>query len=221
MNPKYDRQIKRLKDLIAQGKEVAALEIRDRDAFNIPYIPDHIRLNGWLVSADNIIRTTFGLDSAHFLHFSEIVKGRVDKAADVNRVIGVLTGGVSDLDGGFLVRQELLVAAVVLDSVLEQAKHLSRSGFKDPSAVLGRVVVEDCLRRLCREEGLPDLGKAATLNDSLRDKGRYTQPQWRRIQSWLDIGNSAAHGKFSAYSDADVAQMIDDVERFVAQELGT
>jgi hypothetical protein len=71
------------------------------------------------------------------------------------------------------------------------------------------------------EEGLTDSGKAATLNDALLTAARYTKPQWRLIQSWLDIGSSAAHGKFSDYDNQAVEQMIDGVERFIAQELGS
>jgi hypothetical protein len=40
----------------------------------------------------------------------------------------------------------------------------------------------------------------------------------------FDIGNAAAHGKFSEYSEYDeaaVTRMIDEVERFFAQELGS
>jgi len=119
----------------------------------------------------------------------------------------------------FLVHQEPSVAGVVFDSVLEQARHLLVCGFKDPAAVLCRVVIEDCLRRLSREEGLPDLGKAFALNDALRDRGRYDKSQWRLIQSWVDIGNSAAHGKFSELDSASVDRMIGDVERFMAQDV--
>jgi len=30
----------------------------------------------------------------------------------------------------------------------------------------------------------------------IEEAGRFTQPQWRMVQAWLDIGNAAAHGKF-------------------------
>jgi len=137
----------------------------------------------------------------------------------VNALIGILTGALSDLEDGFLAHQEQLVAGVVFDSVLEQARHLLAAGFKDPAAVLSRVVVEDCLRRLSRHAGLSDAGKASALNDALRDCGCYALPQWRLVQSWLDIGNAAAHGKFADYDAAAVGRMIEDVARLVALEL--
>jgi len=219
MNPKYLRVAERLKQLIEEGKQVAALE---RPSQHVgPYIQDNAKLTEWLVKVDNIVRSVFGLDSAHFIHAREVIQGAPSRAYEVNRLIGILNGALSDLEGGFLAHQEQLVAGVVFDSVLEQARHLLGAGFKDPAAVLGRVVVEDCLRRLSRQAGLSDSGKAAAMNDALRDSGRYSKPQWRLIQTWLDLGNAAAHGKFSEYDEAAVSRMLQDTERFVAQELGS
>jgi hypothetical protein len=84
---------------------------------------------------------------------------------------------------------------------------------------LVRVVVEDALRRIARAEGINDSGTAARLNDALRDIGRSGKPMWRQIQTWLDVGNAAAHGHFDQYSEATVVQAIDDVGRFWAQEV--
>lgn len=218
MNPKYARVAERLKQLISEGVQVAKLE---RPGELGSFIYDNVTLHGWLVRVDNIIRTAFGTSSAHFIHLNEVLVGKPSSSYDVNQIVGILQGALSDLEGGFLVGQEQLVAGVVFDSVLEQARHLLNGGFKDPAAVLCRVVIEECLHRLSCEEGLSDTGKASALNDALRDRGRYTKPQWRLVQAWLDIGNLAAHGKFSEFKDSDVAVMIEGVERFVAQELGT
>jgi hypothetical protein len=164
-----------LKELISEGTQVADLE---RPSKAGPYIQDPVALHGWLVKVDNIIRTAFGPASAHFIQLNEILGGKVkpSRAYEVNRMLGILQGALSDLEGGFLVGQEQLVAGVVFDSVLEQARHLLDGGFKDPAAVLCRVVIEECLRRLSREEGLSDTGKASALNDALQARGRYTNP---------------------------------------------
>lgn len=114
--------------------------------------------------------------------------------------------------------QEFLIAGEILDSVLEEAKHILNAGYKDPAAVLGRVVLEDALKRLARQEQLDDTQKATRLNDELKKAGKYNQPQWRQIQAWVDIGNSAAHGKFNEYSEEQVREQIEGVERFLANE---
>jgi len=218
MNSKYERVAERLRELIKEGSQVAALEISTQYSTGIF---DKVPLHAWLVKAENIIRSVFGLESAHFKQLEEVQRKVVYQAYQVNTIVGILSGSLDDLENGFLIGQENVIAGVVLDSVLEQAKTLHSAGFKDPAAVLGRVVVEEILQRLCRMEGLPDVGKATALNDALREKGRYTKPQWRVVQSWLDIGNAAAHGKFSDYQESDVRQMLGDIERFMAQELGS
>jgi len=219
MNPKYQRIADRIKDLIAEGNSVAALE-RPSEYVG-PYIQEKVPLHAWLVKVENIISTVFGTKSAHYIQAKKVLDKSPGHSYEVHEIVGILTGALSDLEDGFLVGQEYLIAGVILDSVLEQAQYLLKTGFKDPAAILCRVVVEDALQRLCVEEGLSSSGKAASLNDALKAQGRYTKPQWRLIQSWLDIGNSAAHGKFNEFTDDDVKQMTSDVERFVAQELSS
>ncbi len=42
--------------------------------------------------------------------------------------------------------------------------------------------------------------------------GKLTQPKWRLIQSFLDVGNAAAHGKETEFKPADVTRMLDFIE---------
>ena len=217
MNPKHKRAADRLRELITEGKQVAALE--GPAQYVGSYIQDKVALHSWLVKVQNIVVTIFKQNGAHSQHLEKVTKRNPERVYEINTIIGILPGALSDLEGGYLVGQEHLIAGEIFDSVLEQAKHLTKNGFKDPAAVLARVVIEDCLRRISHEEGLDNTGKASALNDALRDKGRYPKPQWRLIQSWLDIGNSAAHGKFDEFTEDAVARMIDDVDRFLAQEL--
>lgn len=221
MSSKYQRYENRLRDLIDEGKEISTLE-RPSD-YSSPYIQgdDQIRLQAWLVKASNIIGTVFGSESPHVRHFNDLTKNGasfIAQSDEVVRIVGLLDGALNDLENGFLIGQEFLIAAEIFDSVLVQAKHLNQSGHKDPAAVLARVVLEDSLRRLASQEGLDETQSAGRLNDDLRGKGRYAQPQWRLIQAWLDIGNAAAHGKFSDYTDDDVQRLVEDIERFLATE---
>jgi hypothetical protein len=138
-------------------------------------IEDYVALHGWLVRVDNIVRTVFGPASAHFIQLAAMLAGKPSCASEVKGILGILNGALSDLEGGFLANQELLIAGAAFYSVLEQARHLVDSGFKDPAGVLCRVVIEDCLRRLSRES-------------------------------------------FPITTVASVVRMIEDVERFMAQE---
>jgi hypothetical protein len=216
MNPREERAAARLRDLIDEGESVAALE---RPSSVGPFIQDQAPLNAWLVKVDNIVESVFGSQSAHYRHLAKALDRTPSHAYEVQTIVGVLTGALDDLEGGYLAGQEDLIAAELLDTVLEQGRLLVSAGYKDPAVVLARVALEDALRRVARQEGVDDSGKASAVNDALRDSGRNAKPQWRLIQAWLDMGNSAAHGDFDAYSAAEAARLIDDVERFVAQEL--
>lgn len=184
----------------------------------IPYIDDQETLNAWLIKVQNIMEKAFGATSPHNRKFEELVQTAICSKPQIAAIRGVLNGSLNDLENGFLIGQELLIAGEVFDSVLEEAKYLLNYGHKDPAAVLGRVVIEDSIKRLAQLEKLDDTKKASVLNEGLKKAGRYNQAQWRQIQVWLDIGNDAAHGKFTNYSKEQVKDQIEGIERFIASE---
>jgi len=216
LSPRYQKQADRLRELISDGVEVAKLDVPSRIDPRTSYIQDKGPLREWLVKMDNILETTFGKHSAHYRHYAKLTATSVESASQVGAIVGVLKAALSDLEGGFLTGQEHLIAADIFDTILEQAKHLNESGYKDPAAVLMRVVLEDALKRLARENSIDDSKPAVFLNEELKKAGVYPQQQWRLIQARIDIGNAAAHGKFSEYTDIDVSGAIDDVERLLA-----
>jgi hypothetical protein len=213
LNPKLKRYVERIKELIEESREVAALE---RPSSIGPYIQESVKLNAWLIKTKNIIEMAFGKGSPHYKEMERLTAGNVEHSYEVNAIQGFLTGALDDLEKGFLIRQEFLVAGEIFDSVLEEAKYLNRTGHKDASAVLARVVIENSLKRIARQENIDDTFKASRINDELKNMGVYPQPQWRLIQAWLDIGNSAAHGKFEDYNEDSVTKMIDGIEQFIA-----
>jgi hypothetical protein len=215
LNPKHRRYANRINALIKESRELAALE---KPSSVGSYIQDEARLNAWLVKLKNIIEVTFGQDSQHYKQMLKLTSQLIENAYQVQALEGLLLGALDDLENGFLVGQEFLIAGEVFDSVLEEAKYLNQSGHKDPAAVLTRVVLEDALKRLAISEGINDNQKASQINDELRKQGRYPQPQWRLIRAWLDMGNAAAHGKFDEYTSEDVQRLVEDIERFLASE---
>ncbi len=155
---------------------------------------------------------------AHIKTLQSFTTKDTEKGYRIKEIKGLLKGSLDDFENGFLLRQEFRIAGEIFDSVLEQAKYLLSYKFKDPAAVLGWVVLEDALKRLARHEQLDDTKKASVLNDELKNTGRYNQVQWRQIQVLLDIGNDAAHGKFTQYSEEQVKDQINGIERFIASE---
>ena len=222
--PKYQRYADRLHELINEGKQVLKLgQQAPGYQSEVLYISGKNRdkFHNWFVKAESLLSTLFGETGSHYRQFEEAKKVILPSyfVNDIYRVIGTLEGSLDDLENGFLLNQEFLVASDVFDSVLEQATHLLKAGYKDPAAVLCRVVVEDSLKRLARANGLDDTKKAALINQDLKQANIYSQPQWRQIDTWLDIGNKAAHGDFAAYNDDEVKRMIEGIEAFLASYL--
>lgn len=220
--PKYRRVAERLGALAEEGRRVAKLETPSRYT-NSSYIQgeDKAKLEAWLTKTDNVLRTVFGVSGAHMDRFRFHAKGHLSHEYEVTPIVGVIEAAHDDLMSGFLSSQEFLIASEVFDSVLDQARHLNQAGYKDPAAVLVRVVLEDALKRIARAEGVDDSNKASRINDDLKKAGRYSQPQWRQVQAWLDCGNSAAHGKFEDYTADDVSLLIEAVDRFLSNEFAT
>ncbi len=221
LSMKNRRYADRLNELVIEGKTIAKLE-KTSDGFRYIQGEDKVRLHGWLASTRNIIELVFGRQSPQFHHLEELIPKdgakSIEVASQVYEFVGLLQGALSDLENGYLLGQEFIIAGDLFDSILEQAKHLAQNGYKDPAAVLARTVLEDTLKRLARSENIDAEQKASALNDELKKLDKYPQPQWRFIQAWLDIGNSAAHGKFDEYTKEVVIDMIDGIERFLSTD---
>lgn len=212
---RQQRVADRIREIVAELQGLVQL---GRGATN-QWIPDKARLSSALVRAENIIHAAFGQDGPHAKHLAKTLEAVEGQAYDVEPVIGVLDGARDDLESGFLQRQELLIAGEVFDSLLQEARHLHDTHHSDAAAILGRVVLEDALRRMAAAAGLSDIAAAAAANDALKKAGSYGQPMWRQIQAWLDIGNAAAHGRFADYSPDQVNSMLLGIEQFLAVEL--
>jgi hypothetical protein len=215
LSPQQQRRADRLKELAERGATIARLEVKHPGYGS--WIEDKAPLHEWLVQVKNIIEATFGQDSPQTRELRRLADRGVVDARGVNQLIGVLRGSHGDLVAGFLAKQEFLLAGEVFDSVLSEARHLIETDHKDAAAVLGRVVLEDSLKRLARLHGIEGV-TSSRLNDGLKACGAYGQPQWRQVQAWLDIGNAAAHGEFDQYTSAQVRVLLSGIEAFLASD---
>ncbi|MBF4696060.1 DUF4145 domain-containing protein [Fusibacter ferrireducens] len=215
MNPRLQRMINRLKEIIDQSIHVLSTS-KTEDYHE--WISDKELLNEWLIKSQNIIALIFGQQSIQYNRLISLLDTNIYNSEDVKIFSGFLKGCLSDLENGFIIGQEFIIASEIFDNVLEESKHLLETSHKDASAVLARVVIEDALKRIARNSNIATDQKASKLNEELKKLEIYSQPQWRLIQAWLDIGNSAAHGNFENYTKDDVNNMINGIEQFIASD---
>jgi len=109
----------------------------------------------------------------------------------------------------------MLNDATAFESKLNQARELNEKGYKDQAATTVRVVLEDALGRLSKDNGLDDSKSGSNMNDALKVAKVYSKFQWRLVQVYQDLGNDAAHNLDPDITQEDVADVINGVEKFI------
>jgi hypothetical protein len=129
----------------------------------------------------------------------------------------------ADVEAGYTQTLEELVHADVFSDLLEMAAELQRSGYKDAAAVIAGSTLEEHLRKLAAKHAVsiekPGGGpkKADTLNADLAGSGAYNKLEQKNVTAWLDLRNSAAHGKYDDYDHKQVAGLVQSIGDFMVR----
>jgi hypothetical protein len=109
----------------------------------------------------------------------------------------------------------------------ERLQFVPRRRATDPAAVMAGSVLEEHLRQLCpsvnvtttfvdsSEKTKPK--KADTINADLAKAAKYNSIHQKQITAWLGIRNDAAHGNYGAYTETQVASMLNGITDFIAR----
>lgn len=181
------------------------------------------KLDQWKLSCLNTIEVIAGKTSVFYKTFPHArldYKGHTFDEA-MSHYLSVLRALGEELQTGFLYGVEMLVAKDLLNTVIEEARALLQAKYKDAAAIYCRVILETWLKRYCDNNKIAygKREKLSALSDKLKKKELLNLLEWRQIQVWSDIGNSAAHGKFNDYAEDDVKNMLNGVESFVETKL--
>jgi hypothetical protein len=101
------------------------------------------------------------------------------------------------------------------------AEELHTKNYTDAAAVIAGSVLEEHLRKLATlhdvstttEDGRPK--KADRLNADLRNADVYSKLVQKTITSWLDLRNSAAHGRYGDYLSVQVSELMTGLRNFM------
>jgi hypothetical protein len=204
--------ILRLEQLINEGNQIRELFRGGSYKPDVEREERAIKRNTWLLSSINILDKV-GLKK--FLEeFEKIENGTNYEAFKMAELVGILQSALNEIKLGFIFKIQHILHADMFSSLLEQARSLLESGHKIPSGVLARIVIEKWLFDFAEQNGLKNLNldKASAVNDSLKENGIFSIPKWRQVQSNLDIGNAAAHGKSDQFDVSDVKIMFQFIE---------
>ena len=219
----YDKLInKGFKELSEETEQIKNLRtikhgVQKLDGSPIFIIP-YADFKGWGTRIANFVERVFGKDSIHHQEFIKIFtknRGDID-AFEACRAI--FYSAKKDYESGYLFNIRGLAKAEVLDDILEQAKELLDSGYKDAACVLIGISLETTLKELSKREGTP-LGNINKMNSALQKADVYNMAKQKQITAWADLRNKAAHGEWSEYHKKDVEYYYQGVQAFVADYL--
>ena len=175
--------------------------------------------HGWATSVLSLLQRSFGQNSVHYRLFSDQYAKFLGFVHNFEACRGIFRAAKEDYEGGYLFNVRSLIKAELLsDDILDQAKALLTSGYKDPACILAGVALEVTLKDMCGRSGI-ELGKSDKMNADLCKAEKYNMAKQKQITAWIDLRNKAAHGEWNAYDRADVDALVEGVERFVGDFL--
>lgn len=214
--------LKEFDDLLAETKSImVSCGYDDNGDFErLPKPHDYLRIR---TRASNLISRVCGSDSDHAQALNRVANA---KDADIRPerlsvCFGIVEAARTDFDHGLLLRLKSLIEAEVIGDFLEQAERLLGAGFFVPAASLIGAVLEDGLRKLSDARGIGYSPKTTidSLNVELAKAEVYNKLVQKQITALADIRNSADHGNFGNFKQADVQEMLKWVTRFLADYL--
>jgi HEPN domain-containing protein len=173
---------------------------------------------GWALNVLNLLGRVFGEDNIHYKVFLNKFDNIREYESDILEALELFKAAKDDFVGGYLFSTRALIQAEVFSDTLEQASELLRSGYKDPACVVAGVALETTLKELCSRNGI-SITKLDKMNADLCKSGVYNMGVQKQITAWAEHRNKAAHGEWSEYKDADVEDMINGVNRLIAEYL--
>jgi hypothetical protein len=212
----------RFQELSDQLKQVEGTETRKYNELHgspYQYIEADLILN-WAVKAHSLISSACGKESEHYVSFVQAEKPNSfeDSPTRLKRLRAVFMAAREDFEGGYLNSIRNLVHAELAGDEIDQARELFASGYSAAAAVVAGVILETTLRSLCAKRGI-SVASMERMNADLTKAGEYNALIQKRVTSLAAVRNSAAHGKTAEYTNEDVKNLINEIERFVTERL--
>ena len=188
-------------------------------------IPDRVAY-GLLTRVRTVVEKISGKQSYYTQQVEDIITGDWHISYKVEIVIGIVEALREDVLNGFLTSFSETIRGELFQNFLAMADYLCQEGFKDAAAVIAGSTLEAHLRQLCQKYNLDTTystsngnlqpKKASQLNEQL-GKAAYSLFDQKQVTAWLDLRNSAAHGKYSEYTEPQVAQFIEWLKDFTTR----
>lgn len=214
------RLLKRYVELETEAAFIEATKRSMNDEWHTGYVVDTAKLIEWSIKVKHLISISCSAKSEHYRAFEQAY-GFIATANshDAFLTLGaIFKAAKDDFENGYITSIQAIVQAEVFSSELDQSRELLKGGYRTAAAVVAGVVLETGLRELCTANGIAP-SKLNSMNVELTKAGVYTLLIQKRITALADIRNNAAHGHPDQFTEGDVADMIRQVEGFLADYL--
>jgi hypothetical protein len=187
-----------------------------RDGNWVEFEPYH----HWQSQTLTLLRSVFGQESDYARNFemATTYKGTpIAELINVERGMGVLNGAAEDVANRWVWTYPERLRADVFGDLLEMAEQLLRDDYVDAAVVTAGGALEVHVKKLAQKHNVP-IGRVAAMNQTLRQQGVYSQPEWHQVDAWYALRNAAAHQDDDSPRTApQVELMIAGVRNFIIQ----
>lgn len=129
------------------------------------------------------------------------------------KIHGTIIAIKHELENNHLQVFDEIVRGETLTDLLEQAEYLLEKGYYLAAGVIGRAVLEEHLKELCKLLNLETKKNKPTINDyniALYKAEHYIKTRMKEIDTLASIGNDAAHNKEDLTKE-DVKKLISEI----------
>ncbi len=176
----------------------------------------------WATSCQGLIKATFGIDSPHYINFTEEVDKCRGSEYEVNSLRGIFRSSKEDFEGGYVFNVDLRISGEVFGDFVVLAKQALSEGHKDVAAVLASAALEDALKRYASVNGLSIESKSmGEVVNALKSQGLVSGAQKSLLDTMPRIRNLAMHADWERISEPDVSSIIGFVEQFLLSNFGS
>ncbi len=209
----------KLADLVKNGRELVDDLVDQQDDAWVDD-GDVAIFESWLAASGQLLLNVEGPESASFGTFRKIINSQLNpvgvKTFVVRQVFDLVLSVFEEWSCGSLRRFEDIVAAPILDDLLDRAERYSGDHRKAESSALACAVFEQALRRIAARNGVSPSGKQlSTLVDEVSRVDAVDEQAAARLQRSVTVHGNAVAARWDDVADADIAGLITDTRQLV------
>jgi hypothetical protein len=213
--------LKELNQQIEEGFSISKLEQPTKKDPKILTIRESDRILKWITFNRQFIITVFGEDSHFYKEFQKKTDKDIYYSSQVNAIRGILEGILKSIENDYLIKYSVRISASISDNILLEAKELLSNDHLLGAAIYVRIALETFLKKKAQSININTNQPISKVNDEFKSKNLHNKEMHSKIQSWLHLGNYAAHNteEFKNYNKEKIRNYINEVNEYIKNSM--